>query len=406
MERPTRLLVAAAIVLAAALPTRARAVDSPPDRFGDGLCAITEGTCGTPPMIAILSAFPAELQSLVERATVRETLRIGDRVLRVGTLGDVPVVLGLLGIGLVNAANTSRLVLDRFDVAALVVAGVAGSPQRIGDVTAPDTWVEEDGTAHPADPALLALAQEVAGAGVTFERCTPYPLDPPGPTVCLGYDPQLVVGGTGESSDPYLGRPVACSPTGNDVFGCDVGAGTTASVSPSGATRAADEPEATDMETAAVAREAQARGVPFIAFRAVSDGAGDTLGLPGFPSEFFAYYRLAAANEAAVTAAFVERWGEGRKLGHAGRSRRSAVRSSCDWQRLATSACPVRRHPPSSVTATVNRCCRLLTQPDVADDAVSRAWRRAARLAGGARQALGRQCARELSAALLQRAGP
>ena len=75
MERPTRLLVAAAIALAAALPTRARALDSPPTRFGDGLCAITEGTCGTPPMIAILSAFPAELQPLVERATVRETLR-------------------------------------------------------------------------------------------------------------------------------------------------------------------------------------------------------------------------------------------------------------------------------------------------------------------------------------------
>jgi hypothetical protein len=224
--------------------------------------------------------------------------------------------------------------------------------------------------------------------------------------VCLGYEPQLVVGGTGQSSDPYSGHPVVCSPTGNDVFGCDVGAGTTASVSPSGATRAADEPEATDMETAAVAREAQAHGVPFIAFRAVSDGAGDPLGLPGFPSEFFAYYRLAAANEAAVTAAFVERWGEGRKLGHAGRSRRSAVRSSCDWQRLATSACSVRRHPPAAVTATVNRCCRLLARPDVNDDAVSRGWRRAARLAGQtpARQRLGGSCARSLSAALLERA--
>src|SRR5262249_60160321 len=86
--------------------------ESPPARFGDGLCAITEGTCGAPPMIAVLSAFPAELAPLVARATVRETIRVGDRVLRVGTLGDVPVVLGLLGIGLVNAANTTKLALD------------------------------------------------------------------------------------------------------------------------------------------------------------------------------------------------------------------------------------------------------------------------------------------------------
>jgi nucleoside phosphorylase len=406
MERPTRPRLAAALVLAAMVPAGAHAVDSPPARFGDGLCAITEGTCGTPPMIAILSAFPAELEPLIERATVRETLRIGDRVLRVGTLGKVPVVLGLLGIGLVNATNTSRLVLDRFDLAALVVSGVAGSPERIGDVTAPGTWVEDDGASHPADPDLLAIAREVAATSVTFERCTPYPLNPPGPTVCLGYDPQLVVGGTGQSSDPYLGKPVVCSPAGNDVFGCDVGAGTTASAPRPGATRADEEPEATDMETAAVAGEAQARGVPFIAFRAVSDGAGDPLGLPGFPSQFFAYYRLAAANEAAVTAAFVQRWGEGRKLGRAGRSRRSAVRSSCDWERLATSTCSVRRHAPAAVTATVNRCCRLLARPDVDGAAVSRAWRRAARLAGAARGRVGRLCASELSAALLQRAGP
>src|SRR5262249_22363300 len=284
--------------------------ESPPARFGDGLCAITQGTCGAPPMIAVLSAFPAELAPLVERATVRETVRVGDRVLRVGTLGDVPVVLGLLGIGLVNAANTTKLLLDRFDVDALVVSGVAGSPQRIGDVTAPDTWVEDDGASHPADPSLLAIARAVAAASVTFEKCTPYPLDNPVQTVCLDFDPQLVVGGTGQSSDPYQRKPFACVPGGNDVFGCDVATGTTASVpgvgSPSAAT---DEPEASDMETAAVAREAQARGVPFIAFRAVSDGAGDPLGLPGFPAQFFAYYRLAADNAAAATTAFVTQWG-------------------------------------------------------------------------------------------------
>ena len=63
------------------------------------------------------------------------------------------------------------------------------------------------------------------------------------------------------------------------------------------------------METAAIAREATKRGVPFIAFRATSDGAGDPLMLPGFPSEFFVYYRLAAHNAAAAAIAFLEHFG-------------------------------------------------------------------------------------------------
>jgi adenosylhomocysteine nucleosidase len=61
------------------------------------------------------------------------------------------------------------------------------------------------------------------------------------------------------------------------------------------------------METAAIGREALARQVPFIAFRATSDGAEDPLMLPGFPAQFFAYYRLAAQNAAEASAAFLER---------------------------------------------------------------------------------------------------
>ena len=62
-----------------------------------------------------------------------------------------------------------------------------------------------------------------------------------------------------------------------------------------------------DMETAAIARETAERGLPYIAFRAGSDGGGDPLGLPGFPAQFYAYYRLAARNAAAAAAAFLER---------------------------------------------------------------------------------------------------
>src|SRR4030095_13102054 len=96
-------------------------------------------------------------------------------------------------------------------------------------------------------------------------------------------------------------RPRKCLPDGDAVFGCDV---KVASVDSGVVAGAAVVYDAVDEETAAVGRETAARGVPYIAFRAVSDGAGDPLGLPGFPVQFFAYYVLAARNAAAATAGF------------------------------------------------------------------------------------------------------
>ena len=126
--------------------------------------------------------------------------------------------------------------------------------------------------------------------------------------------PAVVVGGVGQSSDTFGGHAFACQATGNDVFGCDIPPEGSTSAG-EGERRAADAvasgdseaPVAVDNETAAIAREAAMRGVRFIAFRAVSDGAGDPLGLPGYPSQFFAYYRLSAHNAAAATVAFLQR---------------------------------------------------------------------------------------------------
>src|SRR5262245_30997463 len=75
---------------------------------------------------AVLSAFPAELAPHLDRAKVDETMVIENRVFRTGTLDGVPVVMALTGIGLVNAATTTRLLLDHFDVDGIVVSAVAG----------------------------------------------------------------------------------------------------------------------------------------------------------------------------------------------------------------------------------------------------------------------------------------
>jgi adenosylhomocysteine nucleosidase len=387
MQSVTRRLAALAATLAVVLAARmAGAAQVPPAKFGDGVCAISDSTCGSPPMLAIVSAFPAELEAVLSHATVHETLVIGNRVLRVGTIGDVPAVFALLGIGLVNAGTTIDLVLDHFDVAGVVLSGVAGSATHaIGDVTVPATWLEANGTSHPVDPSFLQIAGAVA-PGVVLESCA---AKPPSPSQKLS----VIVGGTGESDDPFMGRPLVCQHNSDPVFGCDIAGGLTAAAVPAAA---ADQLAANDEETAAVARETQARGVPFIAFRAVSDN--EDFGV------FFQCYQPAADNAAATAAAFVERWGSGRTV-TAGTAEASGPRASCSWPRLATSACATGDQAPRSLTAAVGRCCSLLAADQVNTKKVDRGWRRAARLAKQARRKLGKTCVQALSDALRERGG-
>jgi nucleoside phosphorylase len=255
--------------------------------------------------IAVLAAFPAELAAVLAHTEVSETLTIDGRIVRRGTIAGRPVVVAMTGIGLVNAERTTRTVLEHFAVRGVVMSGVAGSPLRIADVTVAATWtLPDDGAYYPVHPPWLALARRLAERGaVEFERCTTVPDITPD-LVCMAHVPDLYVGGIGESDDSFTGA-FPCRPGSGDVFGCDVD-----EPPRSAATRARLSAELSpiqDMESAAVAREAAAHGLPFIAFRGVSDGNGDPLGLPPFPQQFFAYYPIAADNAAAATAAFVAR---------------------------------------------------------------------------------------------------
>ncbi len=262
--------------------------------------------------IAVVSAFPAELAPIVARAQVVETVSIGHRQFRRGRIGQTEVVLLLTGIGMANAEEAVQSLLARFPLRGVVVSGVAGSSERIGDVVVPSVWRLPDGGEFAVDPYWQALATNLADtvAGA-LERCTEIPDRPGASPVCLPHRPALIVGGVGSTNDPFAGQALPCREDGGDVFGCDV----EPVLSPmrwryrvraaSGGTRQ-NEPQVEDMETAVVARAASRAGLPFIAFRAVSDGAGDPLGLPGFPAQFFVYYRLAARNAAQATVAFLQ----------------------------------------------------------------------------------------------------
>src|SRR6185369_13159281 len=82
------------------------------------------------------------------------------------------VVLGLTGIGLTDARNTTSAALDGLasrgiSVSAIVFSGVAGGP-NIGDVVVPDRW-SDDGGPYPVNACMFDVA-----AGLSDVALDPY----------------------------------------------------------------------------------------------------------------------------------------------------------------------------------------------------------------------------------------
>src|SRR6266446_8297506 len=130
--------------LAAALA--AGVVCLPPSvaQAGKGLCATAAAEHSAPPYVAVVSAFPAELAPIAAATEIETTIQIAGRDFYVGRLGGVSVLLGLTGIGLVNATNRAHDLLAHGQIAGLVMSGTAGTRHHIGDVVLASDLVESD----------------------------------------------------------------------------------------------------------------------------------------------------------------------------------------------------------------------------------------------------------------------
>ena len=122
---------------------------------------------------------------------------------------------------------------------------------------------------YRVDPAMLAVAKAIAP---TLARCGPKAAGAaggaPDPKLCVGTQPRVVVGGRGVSGTAFLANPAY-----RTYLFEQLGAQTV------------------DMETASLAHVAYVNGIPYIAFRSLSDLAG-------------------AENESALTLAFLAAWSE------------------------------------------------------------------------------------------------
>jgi len=334
-----RRFVALLIALALALSTAGVAAAKPKPKP-----KVPVPSC--PPRILVLSAMPVELGAVLARLeavvppTKLTTQTVAGHDYYVGSFHGASIVATMTGIGPVNAKKATDAAFAAFAchghtaIRAVVFSGVAGG-DFIGNVVVPAKWTYDKGAhLYPVNDRMLAVARKIA-ASVKPKLLTTAPAGDPAcgcvtspdavTTVAVTHAPAVEVGGTGETTDPFSGRALPCVPGGGDVFGCTPCAAQTdaardgAAFAP-GVVPFADPAfftgyfassatgpgyVAEDEETGVVAAAANKRGVPFLGFRAVSDGAGDPLNLPGFPAQFFYYRQLAADNAAIATVAFL-----------------------------------------------------------------------------------------------------
>ena len=274
------------------------------------------------PRIAVISAFEPEMPSLLGQLKQPEKFSVNGVEFTTGTLLGKSVVLFLSGISMTNAAMNMQLALDRFKISHVVFSGIAGGVNpalHIGDVTVVQRWgqylevlmaretapgvfspppdkgeldlpnfgmmvtrpVRVRSAAHPqiskkfwfdVDPKMLALARTIQN--VELAACDTQ-------DECLSRRPELVVGGNGVSGSAFVD---------NADFREYVFKTFQANV--------------LDMESAACAMVAYSNGVPFIAFRSLSDLAGGGEGVNEMPI----FMKIAADNSARVLLAFLDAW--------------------------------------------------------------------------------------------------
>jgi adenosylhomocysteine nucleosidase len=88
-------------------------------------------------MIGIIGAMDEEVRLLKENMIITEEVKVANCDFTVGTLMDVPVVLLKSGIGKVNAALATTILLERFDIHAVINTGSAGGLDQtlsVGDI--------------------------------------------------------------------------------------------------------------------------------------------------------------------------------------------------------------------------------------------------------------------------------
>ena len=211
-------------------------------------------------MIGIIGAMDEEVAQIVEVMEISETYEKASMVFRMGTLNGKDVVIVRSGIGKVNAAVCTQILVDKFNVDYVINTGIAGSLRA--EINFADVVLSDDVLHHDMD---------AAGFG--------YPLGqiPRMDVLSFQADKRLIELGKAacKKAAPKVGVHVGRVVSG-DQFISDKAVKDRLIQNFDGF--------CTEMEGAAIAQTAYLNKVPFLILRAISDKADDsaTMDYPTF----------------------------------------------------------------------------------------------------------------------------
>ena len=185
---------------------------------------------------AVVAAMRRELAGLLTRVEIGRRVDLGRCRVVCGRLGRAPVILAWTGDGRANAEEGARRLLDELPVGRLLVLGVSG------------------GLSPALGPGALLVARRVLDGGVADVVAAPDPA-----WLRQALELAEATAGLALSTRALLWRGEQKAAAWRDL--------------------AVHEPAAVDLESAAFAAAAAARGVPYLVVRAVCDAADETLPL-------------------------------------------------------------------------------------------------------------------------------
>lgn len=223
-------------------------------------------------VVGVLTAMSVEYNQLANMLTESEMMNYGEDSYRIGKIGSIQIILIQCGIGKVNAAMCSTLLIDRFHPDLVISTGVAGgidSCLDVMDVVVSNQTVYHDMWCGPGE-----VWGAVQGLAERFDS-----------------DKEVVEVALSLKTDVQIRKGLICT---GDIF-------VTKSEDKDRIKSLFPEALAVDMESCAIAQVCYLRRVPFVSFRIISD----TPGAKDHFTQYADFWQTMADKSFGVTKAFL-----------------------------------------------------------------------------------------------------
>lgn len=227
------------------------------------------------PLIGIIVAMQEELEVVLQALTRTSSRLQAGMLFHQGYYADRPVVVVISGVGKVNAALCTQILISDYHVQRVINIGVAGGlgPHIVpGDIVIADTLVQHDMDLRP-----LGLAQGQLYRMDLFDFKADPTLVQLALQACATIQDHAHFVGRIVTGDQFIADPTKAKQLHEDFNAL-----------------------ACEMESASIAHVCHVNAVPFVCIRSISDNANT-----GAHIDFTAFTSIAVANASALLATMI-----------------------------------------------------------------------------------------------------